>query len=311
MATGLIALLDDIAALTKLAAASLDDVAGQAAKAGTKAAGIVIDDTAVTPRYVVGLAADRELPVIRRIALSSLKNKLVLLLPGALALSYFAPWAIAPLLMLGGGFLCLEGFHKAADLTGAGHQHEDEDAAPAAPTTDLKALEQERISSAIRTDFILSAEIMAISLGAVKGIEPWMQAVVLIAVGIGMTVGVYGLVALIVKADDLGLALARSRSAALGSLGRGIVAGMPPFLKILSIVGMMAMLWVGGGIIIHGAKELGWPRPEELIHHAATAAAAGSGAIAWTVQAAISGLFGLALGAALDRLYRTAGARFR
>lgn len=302
MTSGLIALLDDIAALTKLAAASLDDTAAQAAKAGSKAAGIVIDDAAVTPRYVVGLAAERELPIIRKIAIGSLKNKLLLLLPGALLLSYIAPWLITPILMLGGAFLCYEGYHKVVDLF---HPH------PAPPpTASTTNLENERIASAIRTDLILSAEIMAIALGTVAAAPIWMQGLSLAVVGVAMTVLVYGLVALIVKADDLGIALAQSRQALLRSTGRGLVNGMPIFLKGLSLLGMLAMLWVGGGIILHGLHELGVKLPEQTIHHFALTVSqvlpAAQSAIAWLVQATISGLFGLAIGACcaplIDRL---------
>ena len=206
MSSGLIALLDDITALAKVAATSLDDAGAMAAKAGGKAAGIVIDDAAVTPRYVVGLCADREVPIIVKIAKGSLKNKLLILLPGALGLSLVAPWSITPLLMAGGAFLCLEGYHKVMHLVRPGH-HEDKGDASTATTAE--ELEQERVSSAIRTDFILSAEIMAITLAAVSTSPLWMQAFVLAVVGLGMTLLVYGAVALIVKADDAGVALAR------------------------------------------------------------------------------------------------------
>ncbi len=297
MATGLIALLDDIVAISKLAAASLDDVAAQAAKAGSKAAGIVIDDAAVTPRYVVGFAADRELPIIRKIAFGSLKNKILILLPGALLLSYFAPWAITPLLMLGGVYLSLEGFHKVAELF-----HKPAEAA-ADPTESGNSLdvENQRVASAIRTDFILSAEIMAITLAAASNSPIWMQGTILAAVGIGMTVLVYGVVGLIVKADDAGVAMAQSPSEAVRGLGRAIVSGMPVFLKVLSFVGMLAMLWVGGGIVIHGLHELGVSAPEEWIHHAAAVAPGFGG---WLIQASLSGVVGLVLGGLADQLIK-------
>lgn len=309
MSSGLIALLDDVAALAKMAAATLDDAGAQAAKAGSKAAGIVIDDAAVTPRYVVGIAAERELPIIRKIATGSLRNKLLFLLPGALALSALAPWAITPLLMLGGGFLCLEGYHKVADLMGwGGHDHHGEpeadvDGTPLTP----QELEDERVGSAIRTDFILSAEIMAIALSTVATAAMWMQAVILAVVAVAMTVLVYGAVALIVKADDVGVALAQSRSAAVAALGRGIVAGMPGFLKALSLVGMVAMLWVGGGIVIHGLHGLGWHQPEEIVHHWAQAAGALvpgglSGVVSWFVTAGSGAVLGLVLGALINPL---------
>ncbi|MBX9700180.1 MAG: DUF808 domain-containing protein, partial [Acetobacteraceae bacterium] len=268
MATGLLALLDDIAALTRLAAASvddmakiaassMDDMAAQAGKAGAKAAGVVIDDAAVTPRYVVGFAAARELPIVWRIARGSLKNKIVFLLPAALALSAFAPWAITPLLVLGGCFLCYEGAEKIWHAVAPRDAHGHEAATGAAPA-DPAALEETRIQGAIRTDFILSGEIMAIALATIPTSGFAMQAAVLAAVGIGITVVVYGVVALIVKADDVGIALAtRAGWAPLRALGRGIVAAMPLFLRVLSIVGTAAMLWVGGGIVLHGLDVAG------------------------------------------------------
>jgi uncharacterized protein len=250
MSGGLIALLDDIAAIAKVAAASLDDVAAQAVKAGSKAAGVVIDDAAVTPRYVVGFAADRELPIVARIAAGSLRNKLLFLLPGALALSLAAPWAITPLLMAGGLFLCFEGYEKVHHLLApAAHADGGEYAA----STDAASLEEMRVAGAIRTDFILSAEIMAITLASVATLGFWGQALVLGLVGVGITMLVYGAVALIVKADDIGVALARNGSLGLTrALGRALVKGVPPFLKALSLVGTAAMLWVGGGIVVHG-----------------------------------------------------------
>jgi hypothetical protein len=308
VSTGLIALLDDVAAIAKLAAASLDDAAAQAAKAGSKAAskaaGIVIDDAAVTPRYVVGFAADRELPIIGKIAFGSLKNKLLFLLPGALLLGFFAPWAITPLLMLGGAFLCLEGWHKVADLLGRGRHGARADADGLSDDDEAKApevVEGERVSSAIRTDFILSAEIMAITLATLTGLATWMQGVVLGLVGLGMTVAVYGAVALIVKADDFGALLARTGNGAVRALGHGIVLGMPLFLKVLSTVGMVAMLWVGGHIVIHGAYELGLKAPEQWVQGVSALARAATpvspGLVAWVVRAALDAVVGLAVGA--------------
>ncbi|MFM2178213.1 MAG: hypothetical protein RL015_2311 [Verrucomicrobiota bacterium] len=304
MTSGLIALLDDLAALTKLAAASLDDAGAQAAKASSKAAGIVIDDAAVTPRYVVGLAADRELPIIRKIAIGSLKNKLLLLLPGALVLSFIAPWIITPLLMLGGAFLCLEGYHKVMDLVQPGHHGEDSNVQSAAQTAE--ALENERVDSATRTDFILSAEIMAITLASVSTTPIWMQGGVLAVVGIGMTFLVYGVVAIIVKADDVGVALARSSQGFISTLGRGVVMGMPLFLKVLSMVGMVAMLWVGGGILIHGLHHLGLHGPEEAVHHAAEAVArllpSVGDFLSWLTSAALAAALGVIVGALVNPL---------
>jgi uncharacterized protein len=295
LSTGLLALLDDIVAISKVAAASLDDIAGQAATAGTKAAGIVIDDTAVTPRYVVGFAAERELPIIWKIALGSLKNKLLFLLPGALVFSHFAPWAIAPLLTLGGVYLSLEGFHKVAELFHPPSQVE------AAATGNPQEIEDQLVASAIRTDFILSSEIIAITLAGAAGSPIATQATILAVVGVGMTVLVYGVVGLIVKADDAGLALVRSSNGALQSLGRSLVSGMPVLLKTLSFVGMLAMLWVGGGIVIHGLHELGVAGPEEAIHHASAIASA---ALNWFIQASLSGVVGIVIGGIAAQLMK-------
>ncbi len=332
MATGLIALLDDVAGLAKVAAASLDDVTAQAARAGAKAAGVVIDDAAVTPRYVVGFAAAREVPIVGRIALGSLKNKLLFLLPAALALSLLAPWAITPLLMLGGAFLCYEGTEKVYHALWPHRAHEHEVKVGAArPDTpeQLQAFEDQKVNGAIKTDFILSAEIMAITLASMPESSFWTQAAVLAVVGLGITVLVYGAVALIVKADDAGVALAanaRPASTLLGlrgepspgsppsgadrllrpvsqGFGRGLVLGMPVLLKALSVVGTAAMVWVGGGIIIHGLEEYGLGALGHAIHGAAEAAGHAlpsmAAAVEWTVTAAASGVVGLVVGAAL------------
>lgn len=305
MSMGLLALLDDVALIAKMAAASLDDAAAQAAKAGskamTKAVGIVIDDAAVTPRYVVGFAAERELPIVGKIAMGSVKNKMLFLLPGALAMSYFIPWLITPLLMIGGAYLALEGYEKVVDLLGV-HSGDDQGAQAEEDLGKTSAeLENEKIQSAIRTDFILSAEIMAITLSAVAASAIWVQAGVLAIVGLGMTALVYGSVAIIVKADDAGAAMARGQSPVLRAIGRGIVLGMPIFLQILTYIGMVAMLWVGGGIITHGLYELGYKGPETMIKQAGYAVAAfvpmASGFIAWLVGAAISAVIGLIIGA--------------
>jgi len=300
VSTGLIALLDDIAGLAKVAAASLDDVTAQATKAGAKAAGVVIDDAAVTPRYVVGFAAARELPIVRRIAIGSLKNKLLFLLPAALVLALVAPWAITPLLMAGGAYLCYEGAEKIIE---AMFPHEAHTTAVAAAVVDSQALEDAKVRSAISTDFILSAEIMAITLGTVPESSFWIQAVVLAVVGIGITILVYGAVALIVKADDVGLAMARTRLHVVALTGRGLVLGMPHFLKMLGIVGTAAMVWVGGGIIIHGLEEFGLGGPSHVSHAADAWAAEGlpmiSAIAGWSATAFVAALFGLAVGAAL------------
>jgi len=309
---GLIALLDDVAGLARVAAASLDDVIGQAAKAGTKAAGVIIDDGAVTPQYVVGFAADRELPIVGRIAMGSLRNKLLLLLPAALLLSLFAPWAITPLLMIGGVYLCYEGAEKIyeAFFPHAAHAHEALGlGAPSGPEAmDAKALEDAKVAGAIKTDFILSAEIMAITLAAIPLGEFWIRALVLALVAIGITLLVYGAVALIVKADDLGLMLAgRTSPSRIGRMtrgfGRALVLGMPVFLRALGFIGTAAMVWVGGGIIVHGLEQFGLPMIGRLIHDAGQAVALVimplAGAIEWLVTAAGSGLVGLAVGAVM------------
>lgn len=300
MPSGLVALLDDVAAITKLAAASLDDVAGAAGKAGTKAAGVVIDDTAVTPRYVVGLTPDRELPIIAKIARGSLKNKLVFLLPAAVALSAFAPWAVTPLLMLGGAYLCFEATEKIAELLPGEQSHTEEEVAE---ITDPRELEQRQVTGAIRTDFILSAEIMAIALASLPEQTIVMQAIVLAAVAIAITVGVYGAVAIIVKMDDIGLHLAQRGSAAVRAVGRGLVRGMPFLLRALSAIGTAAMAWVGGGIIVHGLEEFGLTPIPHWVHDASEAAAhavpfAGS-VVGWVVGAAGSAVVGIIIGAAI------------
>ena len=306
MSIGLIALLDDIAAIAKVAAASLDDVASQAAKAGVKAAGVVIDDTAVTPSYVIGFAAKRELPIVGKIAAGSLRNKLLILLPAALALSYFLPWTITPLLMFGGAYLCYEGAEKILEGIMPHHAHSHE-AQLGSVALKPQTVEDEKVASAIKTDFILSAEIMAITLAAVPVGSILMQALVLALVGIGITVAVYGVVALIVKADDVGIALAKNgRASAIGgtsrALGRALVRGMPVFLTFLSAAGTAAMIWVGGGIVLHGLEVYGPPSIGLAVDAAAEAAAhalpSANGVLKWTVVAAISGAVGLLIGAA-------------
>jgi uncharacterized protein len=306
VSSGLLALLDDVAAIAKIAAASLDDAAAQAAKAGskamTKAAGIVIDDAAVTPRYVVGFAADRELPIVAKIAFGSAKNKMLFLLPGALIMSFFTPWLITPLLMLGGAYLAMEGYEKVMDLFPGDHSHDDDgDGVDDDIGKTAMELENDKVASAIRTDFILSAEIMAITLSTVATATIWVQGGVLAVVGLGMTAMVYGAVAIIVKADDVGAAMARTSNGMVRAIGRGIVIGMPIFLKVLTYIGMVAMLWVGGGIITHGLHELGAHGPEDMIK-AAGAAVAGfipgmAGFVSWLAGASISAVIGLAIGA--------------
>jgi predicted DNA repair protein MutK len=302
--SGLLALLDDVAAIAKVAASSLDDVIGQAAKAGSKAAGAVIDDAAVTPKYVHGFEASRELPIIWRITKGSLRNKLVFLLPAGLALNEFAPWAIAPLLMLGGCYLCFEGAEKVAHALGFGHGHEDYPGAEAV-IEDPAHLEEQKAAGAIKTDFILSAEIMTISLAAIPTSNFWMEAATLATVAVMITVAVYGSVALIVKMDDLGLAMAHKRRLSLTrAIGRGLVKGMPGFLRLLTLVGTAAMLWVGGSIIIHGFEELGFGALGDFVHDIAYAIGHAmpvsiQGASEWFAKAAMDGVFGLMLGLVL------------
>jgi uncharacterized protein len=291
VASGLFALMDDVAAIAKVAAASLDDTAAAAVKASAKAAGVVVDDAAVTPRYVVGFSADRELPIVAKIARGSLKNKLVFLLPGALALSYFLPVAITPLLMAGGAFLCFEGAEKLWEKFTPADEFAEQAAA-----LDAADREQTMVASAIRTDLILSAEIMAIALGTVEQEPIAEQAAALVVVALGITALVYGAVALIVKADDLGVHLARKRNGAVAAIGRALVAGMPPFLALLGWVGLAAMLWVGGHIVIDGLHKFGINAPHDLLHAAMHQVEGAGGFAIWAAEAAGSGLFGLALG---------------
>jgi uncharacterized protein len=300
MSSGLLALIDDIVALAKIAAISLDDVGAQVTKAGSKAAGIVIDDAAVTPRYVVGFAADRELPIVAKIAWGSLKNKMLYLLPAALALSAFAPWAMTPLLMVGGAFLCFEGYEKVHETIAPPSHDRGTQATEPTAIVDAKILEDEKVAGAIRTDMILSAEIMAISLASIATPTLMLQAVTLAAVGLAITVIVYGAVALIVKVDDAGLALARSRRPLAQTLGRSLVRAMPQFLKMLSLIGTFAMLWVGGGIIVHGLAEFGLGGVEHAIKgidKTISDAIPGIGRwLGWFASASLAGLIGLALG---------------
>ncbi len=296
--SGLIALLDDVAAIAKVAAASIDDIAGAAAKASAKAAGVVIDDAAVTPKYVTGFAADRELPIIWKIAKGSLFNKLVILLPAALLLSYFAPSAITPLLMIGGAYLCFEGAEKVFHWLAP---HGDAEVAEDFDVKDPSHLEEAKVKGAIKTDFILSAEIMTIALAAIPEGGIVMEAATLAIVAVAITAGVYGTVGLIVKMDDIGLLMSRKGLTRGGrAFGRGLVRFMPILLGVLSVLGTFAMLWVGGSIIIHGFEVLGYGW---LGHHIADWAAAAAeavpvaqGFVAWLVKAALDGVFGVVLG---------------
>jgi uncharacterized protein len=288
MASGLAALLDDIATIAKVAAASIDDVALAAGKASTKAAGVVIDDTAVTPQYVTGFTPDRELPIIWKIAKGSVKNKLVFILPAALLLSYFLPIAITPILMIGGAYLCFEGAEKVLEKLKDATDGEEESLAEEVAELSAADHEANMVFGAIRTDFILSAEIMAIALNEVADQSIWLQAGSLFFVAIAITVAVYGVVGLIVKMDDIGLHMAKRESGASQAVGRALVRGMPKLLAALSIIGTAAMLWVGGQIILHG-----------LHIHPGSMIGLHGGFTGWVADAALCGVFGLVLGSAI------------
>jgi predicted DNA repair protein MutK len=296
-----LALLDDVAGIAKIAAASVDDVATQAAKAGTKVAGVVIDDTAVTPKYLIGFKADRELPIIWKITKGSLFNKIVILLPALLLLNAFAPGFITPLLMLGGAYLCFEGAEKVFHWL---FPHRDTHVEQDMSIGDPIHLEEARVKGAIKTDFILSAEIMTIILANIEAGGFWFEASTLALAGVAVTILVYGSVALIVKMDDIGLWLSANGITRVGRFfGRGLVKGMPILLTTLSIVGTAAMLWVGGSIILHGTDVLGFPWLYDQIHHVAVAIAGRAGDavgfVQWAVTAFLDGVFGTALGMAL------------
>lgn len=295
MAAGLVGLFDDVAALARLAAASVDDVGAAVSRASVKAAGVVIDDAAVTPQYVHGLAADRELPIIRRIATGSLRNKLLFILPVALVLSVVAPLIVEILLMAGGAFLCYEGAHKVIhSIKGDDHDH---DVPVVIQGADAEA---STVASAIRTDFILSTEIMVIALKEVLN-EPIIQrSVILVVVAIFITVVVYGAVALIVKMDDVGLSLAQRDSSVSKRIGHLLVAAMPKVLAFLTVIGTAAMLWVGGHILIVGAHELGWHMPYNMVHHVADSVAGLKGVgpvLSWLINTGLSAVVGLVIGA--------------
>ena len=302
MAGGLAALLDDIAALAKLAAASIDDVGAAAGRASAKAAGVVIDDTAVTPRYVHGFTADRELPIIKKIAMGSLRNKLLFIVPAALLLSQFLPWALTPLLMVGGTYLCFEGAEKLYEYFFHHDEHGevvDEDALPAA----AQGEEQEKtmVAGAIRTDFILSAEIIVISLNEVASEPFFSRALTLVIVAFAITALVYGVVGLIVKMDDIGLSLAERSSSVSQRIGRLLVTAMPKILTTLSVVGVVAMLWVGGHILLVGVDDLGWHGPYGIVHHLEEAVHEATGALGgllgWLTNTLASAVVGVVVGA--------------
>ena len=300
MSAGLAALLDDIAALARAAAASTDDIAAATGKAGAKAAGVVIDDAAVTPQYVTGIEPKRELPMIWRIAKGSLVNKIVIILPIALLLSQFLPWLLTPILMLGGSYLCFEGMEKVWEKIShaLSDETEEEKAAREAAVVDREPADEDSlVKSAIFTDLILSAEIMVISLNEVADETLVRRAVILIIVALAITALVYGVVGLLVKMDDIGLAMAKNNDGAGGKLGMGLVKAMPVVLTVIGIVGTFAMLWVGGHIILVGVDELGWHAPYELVHHLETMVPAGF--LAWLVNTICSLILGVIWGAIL------------
>jgi predicted DNA repair protein MutK len=264
--SSLLALIDDIATI-------LDDVAAMSKVAAKKTAGVLGDDLALNAQQVAGVQADRELPVVWAVAKGSMINKAILV-PAALAISAFAPWAITPLLMLGGAYLCFEGFekiaHKLLHSKAEDEQHHRELVeALANPEIDLVAMEKDKIKGAVRTDFILSAEIIVIALGTVAAATFSQQVAVLVSIAVAMTIGVYGLVGAIVKMDDAGLYLSKRASAAAQALGRLLLSAAPKLMKFLSVAGTVAMFMVGGGILTHGI-----PGAHDVIHHAAEAAGA-------------------------------------
>ena len=296
MPSGLIALLDDVAMIAKLASASIDDVVGATAKAGTKAAGVVIDDTAVTPRYVHGLTPDRELPIIWKISLGSLRNKLLILLPVAIMLASFAPWAVTPLLMIGGSYLAFEATEKILEVV-LGEHHDEKELLDAGTP---KELEDRQVTGAIRTDFILSAEIMAIALNELDHMSVGLQAAALALVAFAITAGVYGVVAIIVKLDDVGLHMAERRRESTRRIGRFLVKSVPGLLKSLASIGTAAMLWVGGGILLHGIEELGFTTIPHAIHDLSDSIGEAFGRmdliVTWFANAIGASILGLLIG---------------
>lgn len=294
MSAGLAALLDDVAVLARAAAASVDDIAAGAGKAGMKATGVIVDDAAVTPRYVQGFRPERELPMIKRIAVGSLRNKILFILPVALLLSELLPDLLTPILMVGGAYLSFEGAEKLWELVGPHHAHAADAAAEPPDEATLT-------SGAIRTDFILSAEIMVIALDEVSDEPLVSRAVILVFVALFITALVYGVVALIVKMDDVGLKLAATGDGPAAGFGRGLVRAMPVVLSVLSKVGIAAMLWVGGHILLTGLDDLGVTGPYHWVHelqHDVHHALGGFGGIGgWLVNTTASAILGLVVGA--------------
>jgi uncharacterized protein len=299
MASGLAALLDDIAAISKLAAASLDDVTAAAGKAGSKAVGVVVDDAAVTPNYTMGFTPERELPIVWKIAKGSLRNKFLLLLPGALLLSAFAPWAVTPILMVGGAYLSFEATEKIIEAVTHTSDAEAVASEVSALAQSSAEIETQKVNGAIRTDLILSGEIMAIALATVSDRPLAIQAGALVVVSVLLTFGVYGVVGLIVKMDDIGLHLAGYRAPITRAFGRGLVLSMPVVLRALTAIGTAAMLWVGGGIIVHGLEHFHFSTVPHLIAQGAVAAQAWpvvGGIASWLVSALGGALVGFVVG---------------
>lgn len=293
MAAGLAALLDDIALIAKKAAATTDDVAAIAGRTSTKAAGVVIDDAAVTPKFVAGVSPARELPIIWKITKGSLVNKLIIILPIILLLSWLLPGALTPLLMLGGFYLSFEGAEKVLEKVGLGSHSEGEG------DEEKDQSESALVRGAILTDLILSAEIMVISLNEVADQPLLTRALVLVLVGLIVTFAVYGVVGVLIKIDDIGLALANREGASKGmkKFGLFLVKGMPKLLTAIGIIGTLAMLWVGGHILLVGFDELGLHWPYQSVHHVVESFEHLGGAVTWLVETGFSLLFGLLVGA--------------
>ena len=302
MAGGLFALLDDVALIARSAASSVDDVAALAGKTSVKAAGVVVDDTAVTPQYVEGIKPQRELPMIWRITKGSLINKLVIILPIAMILSWIAPWALTPILMCGGTYLCFEGAEKILHHLLPHREKETESVQEKGADA-----EDSLVKSAITTDLILSSEIMVISLSEVIDQPFWMRLGALIFVGIILTLGVYGAVGLLVKMDDIGMAL-NERHNGKSTVGNALVKGMPIVLDIIGVIGTAAMLWVGGHIVVKGLHEFGMNQPHEFI--VSVTEKISNGALAWLAETGMSMVCGLVLGTVIATIVMAVKASF-
>ena len=302
MAGGLFALLDDVALIARSAASSVDDVAALAGKTSVKAAGVVVDDAAVTPQYVEGIKPQRELPMIWRITKGSLINKLVIILPIAMILSWIAPWALTPILMCGGTYLCFEGAEKILHHLLPHREKETESVQEKGADA-----EDSLVKSAITTDLILSSEIMVISLNEVIDQPFWMRLGALILVGIILTLGVYGAVGLLVKMDDIGMAL-NKRHNGKSTVGNALVKGMPIVLDIIGVIGTAAMLWVGGHIVVKGLHEFGMDQPHEFI--ASVTDKISNGALAWLADTGMSMVCGLVLGVVVATIVMAVKASF-